>query len=181
MLSASYFKWEESVICHFGKHKCASNVNIQRLVANETSRSVPSNIVHVYPAETKLLSGTKINFDKSKLALEWIKWLRVLGDNEEVRREKDAGLACFTQCAEKAHCCEPKNRSSHFGQKKLDHAQSSRMIGTRHNSTDSVPTSNLVCIKEVTIGTTFSHMINIIGKIYYTCHSSQLGRVHTYI
>ena len=26
---------------------------------------------------------------------------------------------------------------------------------TRHNSADSVPTSNLVCIKEVAIGTTF--------------------------
>ena len=40
---------------------------------------------------------------------------------------------------------------------------------TRHNSADSVPTSNLVCIEEVTIRTTFSHMINIAGTIYDTC------------
>ena len=35
---------------------------------------------------------------------------------------------------------------------------------TRHNSADSVPTLNLVCIKEVTIRTTFC----IAGIIYYT-------------
>ena len=35
---------------------------------------------------------------------------------------------------------------------------------TRHNSADSVPTSNLVCIKEVAIRTTFC----IAGIIYYT-------------
>ena len=40
---------------------------------------------------------------------------------------------------------------------------------TRHNSADSVPTSNLVCIKEVAIKTAFSHMINIAGILYYTC------------
>ena len=40
---------------------------------------------------------------------------------------------------------------------------------TLHNSADSVPISNLVCIKEVAIRTTFSHMINIAGIIYYTC------------
>ena len=40
---------------------------------------------------------------------------------------------------------------------------------TRHNSVDSVPTSNLVCIKEVAIRTNFSHMINIAGIIYYAC------------
>ena len=40
---------------------------------------------------------------------------------------------------------------------------------TRHNSTDSIPTSNLVCIKEVAIRTTSSHKINIAGKNYYTC------------
>ena len=40
---------------------------------------------------------------------------------------------------------------------------------TRHNPADSVPTSNLVCIKEVAIRTTFSHMINIAGIIYYIC------------
>ena len=40
---------------------------------------------------------------------------------------------------------------------------------TRHNSADSVPTSNLAYIKEVTIRTTFSHVINIDGIIYYTC------------
>ena len=40
---------------------------------------------------------------------------------------------------------------------------------TRHNSADSVSTSNLVC-KEVAIRTTFSHMINIAGLIYYTCN-----------
>ena len=38
-----------------------------------------------------------------------------------------------------------------------------------HYSANSVPTSNLVCIKEVAIGTTFSHMINIAGIIHYTC------------
>ena len=37
---------------------------------------------------------------------------------------------------------------------------------TRHNSADSVPTSNLVCIKEVAIRTTFC----IVGIIYYTCN-----------
>ena len=36
---------------------------------------------------------------------------------------------------------------------------------TRHNSVDSLPTSDLVCTKEVTIRTTFSHMINIAGII----------------
>ena len=37
-----------------------------------------------------------------------------------------------------------------------------------------IPTSNLVRIKEVAIRTTFSHIINIAGIIYYTrnyCHS----------
>ena len=43
------------------------------------------------------------------------------------------------------------------------------MIITRHNSADSVPTSNLVCIMEATIKTTFSHVINISGIIYYPC------------
>ena len=37
---------------------------------------------------------------------------------------------------------------------------------TPHKSADSVPTSNLVCIKEVTIRTTFC----IAGIIYYTCN-----------
>ena len=36
---------------------------------------------------------------------------------------------------------------------------------TLHNSTDSVQ----VCIKEVAIRTTFSHMFNIAGIIFYTC------------
>ena len=40
---------------------------------------------------------------------------------------------------------------------------------TRHNSADSVPTSNLICINEVAIRNTFCHMINIAGIIYYTC------------
>ena len=44
----------------------------------------------------------------------------------------------------------------------------SEIAVTRDYSVDSVPTSNLVCIKEVPIGTTFSHMINIAGIIYYT-------------
>ena len=39
----------------------------------------------------------------------------------------------------------------------------------RHNSADSIPTSNLVCNKEVAIRTTFSHMINIAEIIDYTC------------
>ena len=39
---------------------------------------------------------------------------------------------------------------------------------THHNSAESVPTSNLVCIKEIAIRTTFSHMINI-EIFYYTC------------
>ena len=42
----------------------------------------------------------------------------------------------------------------------------SRWRITRHNSADSVPTSNLVCIKEVDIRTTSS----IAGIIYYTCN-----------
>ena len=40
---------------------------------------------------------------------------------------------------------------------------------TRHNSADSVPTTNLVCVKDVAIRTTFSHMINFAGIIFYTC------------
>ena len=40
---------------------------------------------------------------------------------------------------------------------------------TRHISADSVPTSNLFCIKEVAIRTTFSHMIDIAEIIYHTC------------
>ena len=51
--------------------------------------------------------------------------------------------------------------------------RSSNMIqpkrSTRHNSADSVPTRNLVCIKDIAIRTTFSHMINIAGIIYYIC------------
>ena len=49
------------------------------------------------------------------------------------------------------------------------HQTSSVLRSTRHNSVDSVPTSNLVCIKKVAIRTTFSHMINIFGINYYTC------------
>ena len=41
-------------------------------------------------------------------------------------------------------------------------------MNTRHNSANSVPTSNLISITEVAIRTTFSHMISIAG-IYYTC------------
>ena len=41
-----------------------------------------------------------------------------------------------------------------------------RIRYTRHNSADSVPTSNLVCIKEVAIRTTLC----IAGIIYYTCN-----------
>ena len=37
---------------------------------------------------------------------------------------------------------------------------------TRHNSADSIPTSNLVCITEVTIRTTLC----IAGIIQYTCN-----------
>ena len=40
---------------------------------------------------------------------------------------------------------------------------------TRHQKADSVPTSNVVCVKEVAIRTTFSHMIDIAGIIYYIC------------
>ena len=39
---------------------------------------------------------------------------------------------------------------------------------TRHNFADSVPTSNLVCIKEVAIRTTSSHITSIAGIIYHT-------------
>ena len=42
-------------------------------------------------------------------------------------------------------------------------------LGTRQNSADSVPTSNLVCIKEVAIRTTFKRIINIAGIICYIC------------
>ena len=41
-----------------------------------------------------------------------------------------------------------------------------KCLCTRHNSADSVPTSNLVCIKEVAIRTTLC----IAGLIYYTCN-----------
>ena len=40
---------------------------------------------------------------------------------------------------------------------------------TRHNSADSVPKYNIVCFKRVTIRTTFIHVLNIAGIIYYTC------------
>ena len=43
------------------------------------------------------------------------------------------------------------------------------VFDSRHNAADSVPTSNLVCIKEIAIRTTFCHMINITGIFYYTC------------
>ena len=43
------------------------------------------------------------------------------------------------------------------------------IISTRHNSADSAPTPNLLSIKGIAIRTTFSHMINIAGIIYYTC------------
>ena len=43
------------------------------------------------------------------------------------------------------------------------------LTGTRHSSADSVPTSNLVCIKEVAVRTNLSQMNNIAGIIYYTC------------
>ena len=52
-------------------------------------------------------------------------------------------------------------------------------VYTRYNSADSLPTSKMVCIKEVAIRTTFSHMINIAGIIYYTCSlviDNQCGR-----
>ena len=51
---------------------------------------------------------------------------------------------------------------------KLFSARMSNYDCTRHNAADSLPTSNLVCIKEVAIRTTFCHMINIAGIIYYT-------------
>ena len=41
---------------------------------------------------------------------------------------------------------------------------------TRHKSADSVPTLNFVCIEEVAIRTTFSHMISIAGITNYTCN-----------
>ena len=40
---------------------------------------------------------------------------------------------------------------------------------TRHNSADSVPTSDLLSIKEVAIRTTLSHTINISWIFYYAC------------
>ena len=42
------------------------------------------------------------------------------------------------------------------------HSAFSAYQGTRHNSADSVPTSNLICIKEVAIRTTFC----IAGILY---------------
>ena len=59
------------------------------------------------------------------------------------------------------------NHSAHLGV--INPSAVSRSLITCHNSADSVPTSNLICIKEVAIRTTFSHMINFSGKIYYTC------------
>ena len=41
---------------------------------------------------------------------------------------------------------------------KVDKSYLIHVLGTRHNSADSVPTSNLVCIKEVAIRTIFNHM-----------------------
>ena len=41
------------------------------------------------------------------------------------------------------------------------HKLKSRPKSARQNSADFLPTSNLVCIKEVAFRTTFSHMINI--------------------
>ena len=46
------------------------------------------------------------------------------------------------------------------------HTESPHHSITRHNSADSVPTSNLVCIKEVAIRTTLC----VAGIIYYTCN-----------
>ena len=42
-------------------------------------------------------------------------------------------------------------------------------MSTRHNSADSVPTSNFVCITEVAIKTTFRNIFNIAGIIMCTC------------
>ena len=47
---------------------------------------------------------------------------------------------------------------------------------TRYNSADSVPTSNLVCMKEVAIRTTFC----IAGIIYYTCDLVIASRCNRY-
>ena len=44
----------------------------------------------------------------------------------------------------------------------------SRICITRHNSADSIPTSNLVCMLEVAIKTIFSQIINIAGIIFHT-------------
>ena len=56
---------------------------------------------------------------------------------------------------------------------RLPHAQfcglKQRVALTGHNSANSILTSNLVCIKEVAIRTTFSYIINTAGIIYYTC------------
>ena len=62
----------------------------------------------------------------------------------------------------------PNPHSTHAATCAYETANNSRN-DTRPNSADSVPTYNIVCIKEVAIRTTFSHMINIAGIIYYTC------------
>ena len=57
--------------------------------------------------------------------------------------------------------------STSFGfAQNMVHDFQNTVLNTRHNSADSVPTSNLVCIKEVAIGTAFC----IPGIIYYTCN-----------
>ena len=65
------------------------------------------------------------------------------------------------------------NNNNHMTNKSKDEQAQGRtdlgmsMVSTRHNLADSVPTSDLVCIKEVTIRTIFIHMIT--GITYYTC------------
>ena len=57
---------------------------------------------------------------------------------------------------------DPPNKHGHtFYQSHITHPS--------QQSANLVPTSNLVCIKNVAIRTTSSHKINIAGIIYYTC------------
>ena len=66
------------------------------------------------------------------------------------------------------YTCKCHGERGNIGRPRLN---DTRRNLTRHNSADSVLTSN-VCVKEGATRTTFSHVIYIAGIIYYTCSSA---------
>ena len=86
-----------------------------------------------------------------------------LGD---CKREELSGLCSLSVLYNSLSNLWPENVIS-----KLECLHMSVTGCNRQNSADSVPTSNLFSIEEMAIRTSFSHMINIAGIMYYTCCS----------